>query len=388
MRIGIDVRYLSHGLVGGVHTYVSQLVPELLRQGQEHEFVLYADTKRPCELGELPPHATLRYLPWQSPMSSIYLDMSMRRQIAQDRIDVMHFPANYGFTSPGTRCVITLHDEINVLPLREIIRGHPKRARTMAMMIYLHLCTHAAVKRADLLLTVSDYSRRAIARHVDVPLERILIVHVAPARGWQRVEDVQVLADIRQRHKLSKPFVLADALKNPDTLVRAWRRLPDELRARHQIVFFARHADLRASVHEAVEEGAATLLVGLPRADLMALYSLAQAFVFPSWFEGFGVPPIEAMVCGAPVIASDRGSIPEITGGAALLCGAEDDLAIARHLGDLLTMPELAAQLRAAGFRRGAEFSWPQNARKALAAYQIASQSRPALPATKTTARQ
>src|SRR5579884_640571 len=97
MRIGIDVRYLSHGLVGGVHTYVEHFVPELVALATEHQIYLYADTKRPLELHNLPEHVTVRYLPWRSPMSSIVNDLFMRRQLAHDHLDVVHFPANYGF---------------------------------------------------------------------------------------------------------------------------------------------------------------------------------------------------------------------------------------------------------------------------------------------------
>jgi glycosyltransferase involved in cell wall biosynthesis len=102
---------------------------------------------------------------------------------------------------------------------------------------------------------------------------------------------------------------------------------------------------------------------------LIALYSMAEAFVFPSWFEGFGLPILEAMVCGAPVIASDRYSIPEVCGGAALLADAEDEVTFARHLKQVLGSPEEAARLRELGYRRAAQFSWHKSARMIRDAY-------------------
>src|SRR4029434_6052312 len=97
MRIGIDVRYLSHGLIGGVQAYVANVVPEIINLATNHRIFLYADTKCPFELHALPQHVTRRLLPWRSPLSSAYNDAFMWRQMANDQLDVVHFPANYGF---------------------------------------------------------------------------------------------------------------------------------------------------------------------------------------------------------------------------------------------------------------------------------------------------
>jgi glycosyltransferase involved in cell wall biosynthesis len=164
--------------------------------------------------------------------------------------------------------------------------------------------------------------------------------------------------------------VLADALKNPAALVRAWRLLPARLREGRQIVFFSRRPDPPAIVGEAVAAGDAVLLLRPAREDLIALYSMAEAFVFPSWIEGFGIPILEAMTCGAPVIASDRGAIPEVAGDAALLADAEDSAAFARHISLLLGTPEAAQRLRERGFVRVAQFSWHDTARRILESYE------------------
>lgn len=369
MRIGIDVRYLSHGLVGGVHTYIKHFVPALIDLAVDRHIFLYADSKRPFELHDLPRHVTLRSLPYRSPLSSVTNDLLMWRTMATDQLDIAHFPANYGFGPRGAHTVITLHDAINIMPLREIIRGHQKRPRTIAMMTYLHICSRAALRRADLLLTVSAHAGREIARHSGFDQQRIVAVPHAPTPDMRRIESQELLDQVRGRYSLQQPFVLADALKNPAVLVRAWRRLPAVLRERYRIVFFSRRPDPLPIVGEAVQAGEATLLVNPPRADLIALYSMAEAFIFPSWIEGFGIPVIEAMTCGAPVIASDRGSIPEVAGGAALLADAEDDAAFARHIALVLGVPVEAQRLRARGFARAAQFSWRSTAQQILEAY-------------------
>jgi glycosyltransferase involved in cell wall biosynthesis len=369
VRIGVDVRYLSHGLIGGVHTYVAHFVPALVELAREHEIFLYADTKRPFELSALPERVAVRRLPWRNGLSSVYHDFFMKRMIARDRLDVMHFPANYGFGPDGARQVVTLHDEINLLPWAEIIRGHPKNPRTVAMMTYLHLCTRAALRQTHLVLTVSEYARAQIARCSGFDPRRIVAVWSAPAPGLRRIEDAATLAAVRQRLEITRPFVLADALKNPAALIRAWQTLPAAVRANRMILFFSRHPHPLPVVPEAVAAGHARLLVRPSHDDLVALYSLADAFVFPSWIEGFGLPVLEAMTCGAPVIASNRGSIPEVAGDAALLANAEDAAALAGHLERVLSDPETAQRLRARGFARAAQFSWRSTAQRILESY-------------------
>ncbi len=378
MRIGIDVRYLSHGLVGGVHTYLKNLVPALIDLATDHRLILYADTKRPFELSALPEHANVRYLPWRGGLSSFFNDVLMPRRMARDHLDVAHFPANYGFGPRGARTLITLHDALNLQPLPEMMRGladsNARNPGTMAMMSYLHFFTRLAARRADLIVTDSAYARGEIARVGAIDAERIAPVLHAPPSDLRRIEDEPALGEVRRRYALTRPFVLADALKNPIVVVRAWRGLPAALRERFQIVFFSRRSDPLPIVREAVAAGHARLLVRPPREDLIALYSMAEIFIFPSWIEGFGLPVLEAMACGAPVIASNRGSIPEVADGAAWLIDAEDAGALAEHIQRVLGDPREAKRLRELGFARAAQFSWRNTAQGTLDAYQRARQ--------------
>jgi hypothetical protein len=139
MRIGLDVRYLSHGLVGGIHTYLKNLIPALMAAAADHQLFLYADTKRPFDLSDISPHVTLRLLPYRNPLSSFAHDFRMWQVMAQDKLDIAHFTGNYGFGRAGGRVLITLHDEINVLPWWEIIKGHPKNLRTVLMLSLIHI---------------------------------------------------------------------------------------------------------------------------------------------------------------------------------------------------------------------------------------------------------
>ncbi|WP_028459479.1 glycosyltransferase family 1 protein [Chloroflexus sp. Y-396-1] len=375
MRIGIDVRYLSHGLVGGVHTYVKHFVAELCTIATDHQIFLYADTKCPFELDNLPPTVTLRLLPYRGPQSSVYLDyIGMRRAMARDRLDVVHYPANYGFRVTGARVVVTLHDALTIMPLSETLfsSGSRRTLRSMATTIYLYLASRRMLHHADLLLTVSEHAKQDILRYCRFDPQRIIPIPHAPTSDMHRIGDETILAAVRRRYGIDRPFVLADALKNPGVLVRAWRRLPASLRQSHRIIFFSRHPEPLPIVFEAVERDDALLLINPPRPDLIALYSMAEVFVFPSWFEGFGIPVLEAMTCGAPVIVSDRGPLPEVAGGAALVMDAEDDTTLAGYLERLLTNPAEITYWRERGFARAARFSWRKTAQRILESYEQA----------------
>ncbi len=181
--------------------------------------------------------------------------------------------------------------------------------------------------------------------------------------------DPAALAEVRQRLRVPEKLILADGIKNPGVIVCAWKRLPEAVRAGRRIVFFSRRPDPPAVIHDAVKAGWAHLLIRPSRAGLIALYSQAEAFVFPSWIEGFGIPLLEAMICGASVIASTSGSIPEVAGGAALLMDAEDDTTLAAHLTRVFTDAAEAERLQNAGFARAAQFSWAKTAQQIWECY-------------------
>jgi glycosyltransferase involved in cell wall biosynthesis len=372
------VRYLSHGLLGGVHTYVYSLVSELAALNTDHLFFLYADTKRPFELENLPSNFTVRLLRWRNKLDSVKADLTLRQAAAQDNLDVMHYPANYGFGPSGVPTLITLHDALNIFPLWESIKRDLKKPKTVAQTLYLQALTRLSASRATRFITVSNWSARNISEvsRGKIPLENIEVIYSAPGANFRPFENHTRLEEIKQKLKLPNKFVLADGLKNPGVILRAWERLPEYLQKEYKIIFFSRRADLLPVAQKAIQEGRANLLLRPTDEELVALYNLATLFLFPSWIEGFGLPILEAMGCGAPVVASDRGSIPEIGGEAALYHDAEDDEKLAEYLKDLLGTPEKREQLRAMGFKRANEFSWRKAALELLEVYARYSRSK------------
>jgi glycosyltransferase involved in cell wall biosynthesis len=371
MRVGLDVRYVSHGLTGGVRTYVYHLASELPHAAPDVEFFYYADSKAPLELelDSLPRNVTIRTLSWSSPVSSIVNDVRMARWMRRDRIDVAHFPANYGASGPYA-LVVTVHDALNLFPMREHLRGYGRTPRKVAMMLYLGWKTRRTLARADHLLTVSEHARHDIASRGHVPVDRITAIHEAAAPCYVRHDDPAWLQRARTRHEAPRVTIVADAIKNPGHLIQAWQMLPDAVRHEAGILFFSREPMPRPELAAALAQDSRIRFLRQPTTpELVELLNIADVFVFPSFYEGFGLPLVEAMSCGAAIIASTRGAIPEVVGEAGLLFDLEDPGQLATHLAALLTDASARTRLREASMRRAHAFSWSATARQTVDVY-------------------
>lgn len=371
MRIGLDVRYLSHGLLGGVRSVVHALATELPRLAPHHEFVYYADAKAPLELSNLPSNVRVRTLPWRNTLSSIINDASIGRHAEADSLDVFHAPAN---TAPASRVPVVLfaHDALNLFPMSEHLRGFSRQPRKVAMMMYLGRQTRQSLQRAVHILTPSEYSRRDIAMRAGLPLERFTVVPLAASDQF-RVMPRRDLAITAATHKLCGRYVIADGIKNPEATIGAYRALPETLRQTIQLVLFSREAEPRPAVAAAIQELGSTRIRFISRPpvnELIELMSGATAFLFPSFFEGFGLPIVEAMRCGLPIVASSRGSIPEVLGDAGLTADIDTPGAFAAQVVRLLAEDDLRLELARRSLARGRTFTWQSSAAKVLAVFE------------------
>jgi glycosyltransferase involved in cell wall biosynthesis len=360
LSIAIDARYLSHGLVGGVHTYVKNLVDALVRLPNGDRYILWLDGKHAAEVLDLPGRATCYTLPWRSPLSSVKNDFTLGTAMVRSGAQIAHFPANYGCAPSWLPAVVTLHDAINLLPLTEIVRTHSKQPRSVAMMTYLHLMTKRAMDRQPTVITVSEYSRQQILEHASIAPERVHVVPSAPEERFRVITPESVEA-ARTQWRLRSRVLLADAIKNPTCVLRAYQALPRSVRAETSLVFFSRRTP-DPIVEHAAARGDCVLLTRPNQEEMVTLFNLADLFVFPSWYEGFGLPVLEAMACGTPVIASSRGSLPEIVGDAGIIVDAEDHEAIAASVVDLFDHDERYEEAKNRSLRQAARFTWENTA--------------------------
>lgn len=278
------------------------------------------------------------------------------------RVDVYHSPY-YVFPYVGLPCpaVVTLYD---IIP-RLFPRESSLRAR-----LFFDLSVRLAFRSARRIVTSSYRSRDDIVRVYRIPASRIDVVHGGVDERFRPAEPESVRA-VRARYQLPETFALCVTSdkphKNVETLVKAWRLSAAGRQGNDSWLILAGHRGRGALTfdHPCIRD-----LGPIAEADLPALYGSATLFVYPSRYEGFGLPPLEAMACGAPVICSRAGSLPEVVGDAALLVDPDDPYALAAAIDQAFADPMLRVTLRAAGLERAASFSWQRAAQEILAVYE------------------
>jgi glycosyltransferase involved in cell wall biosynthesis len=285
-------------------------------------------------------------------------------------IDVLHSPHHHTPLAAGlagAKQVVTVHD-VTFLILRD---RYPAARR-----LYMEAVTRAAVRVAEAIITPSLAVRRDVIRRLRVPERRVVAIPEAAGPQFAPVVGEALLRGVRERYHLDGPYVLSvgslEPGKNRATLLRALALLRASgtdctLAIAGQPAWRYEGDDAlidRLGLRERVR-----FLGYVPDEDLPALYSAASVFAFPSLYEGFGLPVLEAMACGAPVVTSNGSALAEVAGGAALLIDPRDADALADAIVRLLTDDSLHEELRARGLARAAEFSWERTARETLAIY-------------------
>jgi len=263
--------------------------------------------------------------------------------------------------------VVTFHDvTFFLLPER-----YPALRRA-----YFRAASRAGARLCDVAIAVSNTVRADLERHLQMPVERVRVVPLAAAPSYRPLDDANIKAAVRVRYGLPDRFILnVGALepgKNHATLLRAFGRLKAQGLEAALVIAGPpawRYELLLRQVDRLGLRDQVRFLDYVPAEDLLVLYNLADLFVFPSLYEGFGLPPLEAMACGLPVVASTAPALREVLDGAALLVHPLDVTALAEAMGLALGDEPLRSRLREAGLERAALFSWERTARETAAVY-------------------
>lgn len=248
------------------------------------------------------------------------------------------------------------------------------------------VCLPRLARRASRVITVSEFSRQEIHRHLGVPLERIAVTYDGVSPDFRPLAPHDpALAGFRRRYDLPGSFILHvgsfEPRKNLPALLEAFEAFKADTGLPHQLVFTGgvgwKQSGIAARIAGSSCRSAIRVLGHVPQADLPQLYNAAELFVYPSLYEGFGMPVIEAMACGCPAVTSNAASLPEVAGVAGLLVDPNDSRGLAGAMQRVLQDPALARQMRSQGLQQAATFSWQRCARETMQVYRQAA-GRPA----------
>jgi glycosyltransferase involved in cell wall biosynthesis len=361
MRIAVDAHAIGRHLTGN-EVYVRSLLNGFAAaKDRECEILAYVSSQEAC--GWLPAGVRTSSIS-TNPFLRLGYELSMK--LRQDRPDLLHvqYTAPMGCSVP---VVVSVHD-VSFLEHPEYFK--PGRARQLRWTV------RRTVDRAARVLTVSEFSRRAILRvygHLDE--DKVVVAHNAAGAEFRPVSRPAALAAVRERFSLGRPFLLTvgdlQPRKNQIGLIRAFA---DLVRAcpqlRHDLVLAGKPTWFADQVVAAARESGVAdrirLLGFVSDAELLQLYNACDVFVFPSFYEGFGLPALEAMACGRAVACSNASALPEVVDSAAILFDPYRTDEMVRALRDLLVDAELRTRMERLGLQRAANFSWQKTANAIL----------------------
>jgi glycosyltransferase involved in cell wall biosynthesis len=366
VRIAIDARKL-HDF--GIGTYIRNLVRQLTRIDQETEYVLLCQERDRQIAGELELGRNFRAVIDRSASYSIREQISVPIVLGRQNPDLFHAP--HYVLPPLVRCrsVVTIHDCIHLM--------FPQYLPNRLALAYARSSIWMAARTSSRILTVSEASKRDILRFFNVPPEKITVIYNGIDQRFHVKPPDEEMARVRQRYQLEGDFVLyvgnVKPHKNLGRLLDAFHQVRQGGLDHLKLVVIgdeiSKYTELRRLVHRLNLHKHIRFLGFMPDETLAVLYRLAAVFVFPSLYEGFGLPPLEAMASGTPVVTSNVSSLPEVVGDAAVLVDPNDAESIADGMRRVLTDPTLAATLTERGLARAAEFSWERSVRQINAIY-------------------
>lgn len=367
MHIGIDAHAIG-ARQGGNETYIKNLVAALAELDRENRYTLFlANAQAAREWRGRYANFAVRLLPPPTPI--VRVPVALAFELRRFPVDVLHVQ----YTAPPfcpAPVIATIHD---------LAFEHLPETFTRRGQMQLRLTVRRTARRAARIITVSEFSRQDIIRTYRLPPEKIAVTHNGiEACFTPDPASSSEAADTRRRFGIERDYVLAvgslQPRKNLARLVRAYAKLrAEQADFNHQLVIAGRKLWLSGEIFAEIERQkcARDVIITdyVAAEELPALYRGAAAFVYPSLFEGFGLPPLEAMACGTPVVTSNTSSLPEIVGDAAVLIDPYNETAIAQAMLEVVSNQQLRRRLREAGGERARGFTWRAAAEKTLRLY-------------------
>ncbi len=372
MRIAIDMRRMYEF---GLATYIRNVVRTLGRVDAVNEYLLLGAAARFEQVGPLPDN--FHFLPLQNPEGTFATYLEMQRLVNAHGVDLVHVP--HTFWRPliaRAPYVITVHDLLDYM-----YRARTNNSMRRAFHSYM---TKRVMDKAARIFAVSNFTKRDVARHFNVDPAKIEVVYNALDESFQRGHSTLTEQEmVRGRYQVDSPFLLyagrISPHKNVARIIEAFSALKAALAKEGAypdlklIVIgdeVSKNPDIRRAVIRSGMQHDVRFLGYVSIDVLRIFFDMAKVFVFPSLYEGFGLPPLEAMAHGTPVVASNTSALPEVVGNAALLVNPENVFEISRAMHRMLTDQPLRERMKAAGIEQARRFSWETSVRRMVAVYE------------------
>jgi glycosyltransferase involved in cell wall biosynthesis len=368
MKIGLDARGAIWYRGTGIGTYTYQLIKNLyvLDKKNEYRFFWPGD-----EYKNLDPTVDEIFNSIERSKDKFWEEVHIPMSVEQEKIDLFHVPQN-GIGLPlkkGCLNVVTVHDLIPYIYPETVGKGYLK--------IFLNEMPRI-MEQSDLVITVSEHSKRDIQRIFNLPEEKVVVTYEAPESVYRPIEKGEAKEFVKERFGIDRPYVLYiggfSPRKNVKGLINAFYEIQDQIPKDTALVLVGKEArdfDETVMLVDALRLRDRVIFTGFAAVpELPLLYNAADLCVYPSFYEGFGLPPLEAMACGTPVITSNTSSIPEVTGDAAVLVNPHDMYDLADKIKQVLNSPELQEKMREDGLAQASNFTWEKCARETLGLYE------------------
>lgn len=379
MRVVLDgLPLLGEASIG---TYLRELLRHLAARGPEHEYRLFfrgfhAETRRrvtqllaDSDFARFPRQTTRmpdRVLEWCWIRRSVHLPFTEARLGNPDVF------LSTIYLTPVLRGVAVVMIAYDLIPMR-----FPQFYGGDQPLLVQRI--RRGIERADAIIAISQSTKRDFVELLGVDPSRVHVIYPSADARFHPTGDEMEVQRVLARYGLRQPYLLyvgsLGPHKNVGTLVRVFRHLRERRHLPHQLVLCGRARwgrDVVDAARDLIDAGNCSVVDFIPARDVPHLYHGAEAFGFLSLFEGFGLPPLEAMACGVPVVTSNAGSLPEVVGDAALQVSPTDEEAIEDALERILTDASLREELRARGLRQAARFSWQKAATETLNVFELA----------------
>lgn len=360
MKIVIDARMIKPGSMHGIARYVYHLLSELRELGSNHKFFILINAGSPLESLEWPAHMQL--VPMRADWISFREQWEIPRVLKRLGADLFHTPSFVAPLVTPCRVVMTIHDLIHlVLP----------QFYTPFHQVYYQFFVRNCIRRSEFILTVSQFSKEEIVRNLNLPAEKVFVTYNGVSSNYKPVYDQERLDYVRDLYELPERFIFClsnnKPHKNVQQLVRAYCYSDIDIP-----LVLACPVD-RSLIRIAENYGKKHLIYFtkfIAEEHLPSVYSMTHLFVYPSTYEGFGLPPLEALSCGAPVVVARSSSLPEVVGEHAIFANPYDYKAISQALEEGVRNSGLRERLKTVGVEHAQRFSWRLMTEQTLEIYE------------------